>query len=58
MTAQPGCVKRIIDVPFQRPRSVLELRAQPEYGEFVYSIWGQLREEVERVRSRDLGETA
>lgn len=55
MTAQPGCVKRIIDVPFQRPRSVLELRAQPEYGEFVYSIWGQLREEVERVRSRDLG---
>jgi len=56
MTAQPGCVKRVIDVPFQRPRSVLELRAQPEYGEFVYSIWGQLREEVERVRSRDLGE--
>jgi NitT/TauT family transport system ATP-binding protein len=58
MTAQPGCVKRIIDVPFQRPRSVLELRAQPKYGEFVYSIWGQLREEVERVRSRDLGEKA
>lgn len=55
MTAQPGCVKRIVDVPFPRPRSVLELRAQPEYGEFVYSIWGQLREEVERVRSRDLG---
>ncbi|WP_233836790.1 ABC transporter ATP-binding protein [Paraburkholderia sp. ZP32-5] len=58
MTAQPGRVKRIIDVPFQRPRSVLELRAQPEYGEFVYSIWGELREEVERVRSRDLGEKA
>jgi len=55
MTAQPGCVKRIVDVPFPRPRSVLELRARPEYGEFVYSIWGQLREEVERVRSRDLG---
>jgi len=58
MTAQPGRVKRIVDVPFQRPRSVLELRAQPEYGEFVYSIWGQLREEVERVRARDLGEKA
>jgi NitT/TauT family transport system ATP-binding protein len=37
---------------------VLELRAQPEYGEFVYSIWAELREEVERVRSRDLGEKA
>ncbi|PRX23076.1 NitT/TauT family transport system ATP-binding protein [Paraburkholderia sp. BL18I3N2] len=58
MTAQPGRAKRIIDVPFQRPRSVLELRAQPEYGEFVYSIWAELREEVERVRSRDLGERA
>jgi NitT/TauT family transport system ATP-binding protein len=58
MTAQPGRAKRIIDVPFQRPRSVLELRAQPEYGEFVYSIWSELREEVERVRSRDLGEKA
>ncbi|MBP0592158.1 ABC transporter ATP-binding protein [Paraburkholderia sp. LEh10] len=56
MTAQPGCAKQIVDVPFARPRSVLELRARPEYGEFVYSIWGQLRDEVERARSRDLGE--
>ena len=56
MTAQPGCAKQIVDVPFARPRSVLELRAQPAYGEFVYSIWGQLRDEVERARARDLGE--
>jgi NitT/TauT family transport system ATP-binding protein len=56
MTAQPGTAKQIVDVPFERPRSVLELRSRPEYGEFVYSIWGQLREEVQRARSRDLGE--
>ncbi|MEA3088367.1 MAG: NitT/TauT family transport system ATP-binding protein [Paraburkholderia sp.] len=55
MTAQPGSAKQIVDVPFERPRSVLELRARPEYGEFVYSIWGQLRDEVERARARDLG---
>ncbi|MFM0202483.1 ABC transporter ATP-binding protein [Paraburkholderia fungorum] len=55
MTAQPGSTKQIVDVPFERPRSVLELRARPEYGEFVYSIWGQLRDEVERARARDLG---
>jgi NitT/TauT family transport system ATP-binding protein len=55
MTAQPGSAKQIVDVPFPRPRSVLELRARPEYGEFVYSIWGQLRDEVERARNRDLG---
>ena len=46
MTAQPGRAKAIIDVPFPRPRKVLELRATPEYGELVYDIWGQLRDEV------------
>ena len=57
MTAQPGRAKEIADVPFERPRSVLELRSRPAYGEFVYSIWGQLRDEVQRARARDLGET-
>jgi NitT/TauT family transport system ATP-binding protein len=46
MTAQPGRAKAIIDVTFPRPRSVLELRATPAYGELVYDIWGQLRDEV------------
>ena len=53
MTAQPGRTKQIVDVPFARPREVLELRAMPAYGELVYSIWGQLREEVQRARSKD-----
>ncbi len=55
MTAHPGRAKAMVDVPFPRPRSVLELRAQPEYGEFVYNIWGYLREEVHRARSQDEG---
>ncbi len=46
MTAQPGKAKAIIDVPFARPRKVLELRATAEYGELVYDICGQLRDEV------------
>ena len=46
MTANPGNAKAIIDVPFERPRRVLELRATQDYGELVYSIWGQLRDEV------------
>jgi NitT/TauT family transport system ATP-binding protein len=50
MTASPGRTKTIIDVPLERPRSVLELRNDPRYGEIVYGIWGQLKDEVERAR--------
>jgi NitT/TauT family transport system ATP-binding protein len=53
MTAHPGRAKRIVDVPFERPRHVLELRARPEYGELVLAIWGELREEVQRARALD-----
>jgi NitT/TauT family transport system ATP-binding protein len=51
MTASPGRAKTIIDVPLERPRHVLELRHDPRYGEIVYGIWGQLKDEVERARS-------
>jgi NitT/TauT family transport system ATP-binding protein len=53
MSAQPGRIKQMVDVPFERPREVLALRARPAYGELVYSIWGQLREEVQRARAQD-----
>lgn len=46
MTSQPGRVKAFMDVPFERPRDVLELRHRPEYGEVVYDIWQQLKQEV------------
>jgi NitT/TauT family transport system ATP-binding protein len=50
MTATPGQAKSIIDVPLARPRNVLELRHDPHYGEIVYSIWGHLKDEVDRAR--------
>ncbi len=53
MTAHPGRAKAIVEVPFERPREVLALRARPEYGELVVSIWGQLRDEVHRARAED-----
>ena len=55
MTAHPGLAKVMVDVPFERPRHVLELRARPEYGELVYNIWGHLRDEVQRARAQDEG---
>lgn len=48
MTARPGRAKSFVDVPFERPRDVLELRHRPEYGEIVYDIWRHLRDEVDR----------
>ena len=51
MTASPGHTKTIIDVPLERPRHVLELRHDPRYGEIVYGIWEQLKDEVDRARA-------
>jgi NitT/TauT family transport system ATP-binding protein len=51
MTAQPGRAKAMIDVPFPRPRNVFDLRAEPAYGELIYRIWGDLRDEVQRARA-------
>jgi len=51
MTAQPGRAKAMIDVPFARPRNVLDLRADHRYGDLIYRIWGDLREEVQRARA-------
>lgn len=59
MTAQPGRVKSIIKVPFGRPRSVMDLQREPEFGRLVHQIWTDLREEVDRARMQaDLVEKA
>jgi NitT/TauT family transport system ATP-binding protein len=55
MTAGPGRIKTIVPVGLPRPRNVVELRHTPAYGELVYDIWAQLREEVDRARSQEPG---
>ena len=55
MTAGPGRIKTIVPVELPRPRNVVELRHMPAYGELVYDIWAQLREEVDRARSGEPG---
>ena len=51
MTAQPGRIKEIIDIPFPHPRDVMELSATPEFGALKLAIWRILEEEVMRVRA-------
>ena len=50
MTAHPGRIKSLVEVPFPRPREVLGLRKDPAYGALVFHIWGGLRDEVDRAR--------
>jgi NitT/TauT family transport system ATP-binding protein len=51
MTAQPGRVKQIIDIPFRRPRNIMELSATAEFGALKLAIWRILEDEVMRARA-------
>lgn len=52
MTAQPGRIKLFVPVPLERPRNLLELQKNPDYGELVHRIWANLRDEVQRAREQ------
>jgi NitT/TauT family transport system ATP-binding protein len=42
MTARPGRIKELIDMPFPRPRDVEAVRADPRFAELRAHIWHQL----------------
>ena len=48
MSSAPGRVLTTIDVPFPRPRRVIDLRRDPEYGRHVARIWDLLGVDRER----------
>jgi NitT/TauT family transport system ATP-binding protein len=51
MTAQPGRIKQIVDVPFPHPRDLMALSASAEVGKLKLEIWRVLEEEVMRARA-------
>jgi NitT/TauT family transport system ATP-binding protein len=42
MTPRPGRISKVIDVPFARPREVMKLRQEAEYGDLINEIWAAL----------------
>lgn len=50
MSAGPGHIKALIDVPFDRPRSLTTIRSDPRYGELFGHLWALLRDEVASAR--------
>ncbi len=53
MTAQPGRIKQIIDVPFPHPRDLMTLSTSAEFGSLKLDIWRVLEDEVTRARARE-----
>ena len=51
MTAQPGRMKEIIDIPFAHPRDLIELAASAEFGALKLAIWRILEGEVNSRRA-------
>ena len=42
MTARPGRIKEVLDMPFGRPRDVETVRSDPRFAELRAHIWRQL----------------
>jgi NitT/TauT family transport system ATP-binding protein len=58
MSAQPGTIRAIIDVPFSRPRSMQSVRSDPAFGELFNQTWDLLKDEVMRARLAQEGAIA
>ncbi len=53
MTAHPGRVKTILDVPLPRPRSI-ETTTTPEFAALTGELWHALRDEVARAQGYEV----
>jgi len=48
LSARPGRIKEIFEVPFRRPRDAVSLRESPEYSALFSEIWHSLGEEFRK----------
>jgi NitT/TauT family transport system ATP-binding protein len=51
MTAHPGRIKEIKNVPFAHPRDIMTLQSSPAFGALKLDIWRILESEVMRARA-------
>jgi len=51
MSAQPGTIRSVIDVPFARPRALMDVRSDPAFTALFGEIWTTVREEVTAART-------
>jgi NitT/TauT family transport system ATP-binding protein len=58
LTAGPATVKDVFPVSLPRPRSVQEIRFEPEFVDLYQRIWHSLRDEVDVAYARTTGAAA
>jgi NitT/TauT family transport system ATP-binding protein len=58
MTARPGRIKEVLDIPFGRPRDVEAVRADPRFAELRAHIWRQLHHARPSVHAAHAGAVA
>lgn len=46
MSQRPGRIVAEIEIPFERPRDIIELRRDPRYGEITYQLWNLLEQDA------------
>src|SRR5581483_4225812 len=46
MSARPGRIKQVIDIPLQTTEAVADARANPDFGHYAQLVWEQLRDEI------------
>jgi NitT/TauT family transport system ATP-binding protein len=51
LSARPGRLKEIFEVPFARPRDAVSLRETPEFSELFSRVWHSLGEEFRKTRA-------
>lgn len=58
MSAQPGTIRTVFDVPFARPREFTTVRSDPKFAELFTQTWDILRTEVNAARVQQEQEIA
>ncbi|GID93877.1 ABC transporter ATP-binding protein [Amorphoplanes digitatis] len=55
MTARPGRIKQVVDIPITARSATEDLRSDPQFARYRREIWTLLRDEVTKARSEELG---
>jgi NitT/TauT family transport system ATP-binding protein len=54
MTARPGRIKEVVDVPITARSATEDLRSDPQFTRYRHQIWTLLRDEVNRAQKLEL----